>query len=69
MSAEIATEFDSKGRAPYSAMSDRELLIELVTAVRAMTDALEEVGKNPMLRAMMPTEGKSTLELLKTIGK
>ncbi len=35
-------------------MTDRELLIEIVTTLRAATAALEAASSNPMLRAFMP---------------
>lgn len=43
---------DSKGRPAVGFMSERELLEECVLMLRGFADALEQVGQNPMLKAM-----------------
>jgi len=45
---------DDKGRDMVETMTDRELLKESVVLLRAFGDALETLGQNPMLKAMMP---------------
>lgn len=45
---------DAKGRTLPEAMTERDLLEEMVLNMRGLADMLEEIGKNPMLKAMMP---------------
>jgi hypothetical protein len=45
---------DAKGRPLLAEMSDREVLEEVAHNLRAFHDALENLGKNPMLKAMLP---------------
>lgn len=45
---------DAKGRILPSALSERELLEECLIMLRGFGDALEVVGQNPMLKAMLP---------------
>ena len=45
---------DDKGRDMVETMTDREIAIETLVLLRAFGDALEQLGSNPMLRAMMP---------------
>lgn len=53
---DVAPTVDSKGRMNPEAMSDRELLIEAVTTMRATQDLVTEfiaaMEKNPMLKSM-----------------
>jgi hypothetical protein len=39
---------------PVSEMSDSEKLTEIVETMRAVAEALNELGKNPMLKALIP---------------
>jgi uncharacterized protein (UPF0128 family) len=45
---------DERGRTIVEAMSDSEKLAEILHTMRAVSDALESLGNNPMLKAMMP---------------
>lgn len=45
---------DSKGRLYPEVMSDSDMLREILETMRGVADALEELGQNPMLRAMIP---------------
>lgn len=45
---------DSKGRTLVQDMSNEEKVNEILLTMRALADALEELGNNPMLKAMMP---------------
>lgn len=54
--AEDTRACDPKGRPLAHLMSDREIAEESVILLRAFGDALEALGQNPMLRAMMPKQ-------------
>lgn len=45
---------DSKGRPEPLYMSEKEMLEEIVRAMRTVGDAMELISKNPMLSAMVP---------------
>ena len=45
---------DDKGRPLVETMTEHDLLQETVLSLRGLGDVLEEIGKNPMLKAMMP---------------
>lgn len=48
---------DAKGRRMPETMTDREMLMEILINFRQLGDTLEEVGQNPMLKAL-PGMGK-----------
>jgi hypothetical protein len=54
VTTEDLRERDEKGRIALHLMSERELMEESVTSMRALADVLESIGQNPMLKAMMP---------------
>lgn len=41
-------------RTPIVDMNDSEKLDEILTIMRAVSDALAEMGNNPMFKALMP---------------
>lgn len=43
---------DDKGRPLPDNMTDRELLVELVTNMRAVGDAVGELAESPMVKAL-----------------
>jgi hypothetical protein len=49
---EIAT--DNLGRQIVETMSDSDKLTEILHTMRGVSDALTELGNNPMLKAMIP---------------
>lgn len=49
---------DDKGRALAHTMTDRAIAEESLILLRAFGDALQALGENPMLKAMMPKFGK-----------
>lgn len=46
------TPLDEKGRPLPVAMSDREILEEILLTLRGFNDALDQISKSPMLGAM-----------------
>lgn len=47
-------ETDAKGRILIADLTDSEKLTEIVTTMREIADALESMGNNPMLKALLP---------------
>lgn len=45
---------DDKGRPAVNTMTDRALQEETLVLLRTLIDVLEQIGSNPMMRAMMP---------------
>lgn len=45
---------DDKSRLKPACMTDRAIAEESLVLLRAFGDALQELGNNPMLKAMMP---------------
>lgn len=45
---------DEKGRKDVADMTTDEKLEEILLTMRAVGDGLEALGKNPMMKAMMP---------------
>lgn len=43
---------DAKGRTIPDAMSDREILIEVLLHMRTIADVVEEMADSPMVKAM-----------------
>lgn len=48
---------DERGRVLPAQMDDREMLTEILTLFRTLGDTLEQMGQNPMLKALMPKLG------------
>lgn len=51
------TAVDAKGRPRPETMTDRDLLVEVVTAMREVGDALAELSETPMMKAMSSGSG------------
>lgn len=45
---------DEKGRPLVETMTTHDMMREMVENMRGLADMLEEIGKNPMVKAMMP---------------
>jgi hypothetical protein len=41
-------------RQDITLMTDSEKINEILTTMRALADAMQELGNNPMLKALMP---------------
>lgn len=54
MASETVTNVDAKGRPIIEEMTERDLLVEVAYNLRAFSDALETLSRNPMLAAMVP---------------
>lgn len=63
----IRPESDEKGRPLIENMSDREILVELITGQRQLADALEQLEQSPMMRAML--SGQNPLMAMMGKGK
>lgn len=58
----VESPMDAKGRLSPEHMTDRALLVELVTHMRVLNDTVEEFSESPMVKSM--TSGGSPLAAL-----